>query len=495
MQRKSNATLKKILCLLLCAVITVPLVVSCAKNDGVGQESTAVSTTGTEDDDPYSDRGSIPDDLPDENYEGADFRIYLRSETNNNTDFFAEKETGDLVNDAVFARNLAVSERFNVNIKFNFDSSGNTTYTTTAVTAILADEDANDVLGLHGAFAFNHAKQGYLLDWKTDLPFVNLEKPWWDQDFVENMAMANRLFAMTGDISHLSVGSTFCLVFNKKLFEQYRIDYPYASVLDNSWTFEKFSKIVKDSSIDLNGDSKQTPGADLYGLHTGIWSAPIQIFYSAGDRVITIDDNGEPSITVFTERTVDIFTKFFDLIDNYNCFVVGISSAYEGDMFRSDLCMFSAASMGALVSLRDMESDIGVIPYPKYNDSVKEYYSLVDAGQNVFSVPVTVREPERVSVILEAFAAQGYRKVVPTFYEEALQIKYARDDDSAGMLDIIRDGRIFDYGYYDASISWDLSYIGRNLLEHANHDFASYYNSRQKAADKELGKLYEQYLK
>lgn len=484
--------MKKLICILLIIFMTVSFI-ACASDTPEAAVTTALTEETTAADD-WSERYLVKEELPDSDYEGYKFTIYLRSDVGLHEDFDAETETGDIVNDAVYRRNRTIEERFNVEIAFNYDDTKNTTYTTTAVNAILANEDVNDVLGLHGAFAFVYAKESYLLDWKTDLQWVDLEKPWWDHDFADNLAIAGKLFAMTGDISHHSIGATFCMIFNKKLFEQYSIDYPYQMVKDGKWTFDKFAEIVKTASIDLNGDSKMTPEADLYGITMGVWDIPVQTFYSAGDRVITIDTAGVPSLTPFNERTVDIFQKFFDLVDNYNCYLNGISPVYDGNMFRDGRSFFTGASMASLVTLRDMESDIGIIPAPKYNESVEKYYSLVDAGQNVFSVPKTAQDPERTSVILEALCAEGYRSVVPVFFEEALQVKYTRDDESASMLEIIRDGRIFDYGYFDATISWDLSYIGRNLSEPANRDFASFYASREKLALNNLDKLYQQYL-
>ena len=486
---------KKLCILLLLFAFALPACSGGPEKNTPEQSSTASGPEEEATGDLYSERKNVSDGLPEKNYEGYDFTVYLRVEEGNNIDFVAEEENGDIVNDAVYRRNLEVSQRFGVNIKFNFDTTGNTTYKTTAVNSILAGDDVNDVLGLHGAFAFNYAKENYLIDWKTDLPYVDLNKPWWDSDFAGNMAIANRLFAMTGDISHLSIGATFCLVFNKNLFERYSLEYPYKSVLDGSWTFDRFAKIVKDCSLDLNGDGSQTPGVDLYGFTTGVWGAPIQVFYMAGDRVITIDEKGVPSLTLYNERTIGIFGKFFDMVASSNCYIGGYSPEYEGDMFKSNLAMFAHASMGSLVSLRSMEGDFGVIPFPKYDEATPKYYSLVDAGQNIFAVPVIAGNLERTSVILEALAAEGYRSVVPVFYEKALQVKYARDDDSAGMLDIIRDGRIFDYGYYDATISWDLSYVGRNLVDHPDHNFTSFYDKRSAAAEKNLAKLHEQYLK
>ncbi len=484
--------MKKMIGVLLAVLMTLSAVACAAETpDEAVTDVPAEETTAADD---WGERYLVKEDLPEADYEGYTFTIYLRSDTGLHEDFVAETETGDIVNDAVYRRNRTIEERFNVKIAFNYDDTKNTTYTTTAVNAILANEDINDVLGLHGAFAFVYAKESYVLDWKTDLQWVDLDKPWWDHDFAENLAIAGKLFAMTGDISHHSIGATFCMIFNKKLFDEYLIEYPYVTVRDGKWTFDKFAEIVKTASVDLNGDSKMTPDADLYGITMGIWDIPVQTFYSAGDRVISIDSAGVPSLTPYNERTVDIFVKFFDLVENYNCYISGIHPAYDGSIFRDGRAFFTGASMASLVSLRDMESDIGIIPAPKYNESVEKYHSLVDAGQNVFSVPITAQDPERTSVILEALCAEGYRSVVPVFFEEALQVKYTRDDESASMLEIIRDGRIFDYGYFDATISWDLSYIGRNLCEPANRDFTSFYASREKQAVKNLEKLYEQYL-
>jgi len=478
--------------LLLSIIVTI---IACSANENEPKNNPTDTTVAEEEEDTYSTRRNVKDDLPVKDFEGYNFSVYLRDVKGTKEDFEAENETGDIINDAVYARNLKVSERFNVNIVINYDTSGDTTYNTSAVISILADEDVNDVLGLHGAYAFVYAKQNYIVDWKTNLPYVNLEKPWWDQDFAKNLAIANRLFAMTGDISHLSIGATFCMVFNKVLFDKYVLEYPYKSVIDGTWTFDKFAQIVKDSSIDLNGDNIMRAGEDLYGFTTGMWGAPIQAFYMAGDRIITLDKDGVPSLTVYNERTIGIFEKFFNLANNYNFYIEGYSPSAIGNPFKNNLVMLSHAAMGSLVSLRDMESDIGIIPFPKYDELVENYPSLVDAGQNIFAVPVTARDLERTSIILEALAAEGYRNVVPTFYEQALQVKYARDDDSAAMLDIIRDSRIFDYGYFDATISWNLSYTGRVLVEYASHDFASFYAKEEAPSTQRLADLYEQYLK
>ena len=59
-------------------------------------------------------RESVKDDLPEADFGGAGFTVFQRTEWN--YEFLAESQTGDVVNDAVYRRNLAVEERFNVKL-------------------------------------------------------------------------------------------------------------------------------------------------------------------------------------------------------------------------------------------------------------------------------------------------------------------------------------------------------------------------------------------
>lgn len=476
----------------LLAILMAAAAFSCAGESGNGAVQTDSGTSGEST--AAETETYISDGLPEEDYEGYDFTLYLRSFEALQKDFAITEESGDIVEDAVYKRNLSVAERFNINIIFNYDDSQEATYNTTAVQAILAGEDVNDVLALHGAFAFQHAKQGYLLDWIESLEYCDLEKPWWDADFAQNLAIAGRLFAMSGDISYLSVGSTFCLIFNKDMLDAVNTEYPYQSVKDGTWTFDELVSLSKLVSSDSNGDGSITPDMDTYGMATGSWNYPVSMFYMAGDRVITINSDGTPSLTVYSERTVDIIDKFMAYIDSANVFIDALSPAYTGDIFKEGRALFSGAGIGSLQGMRSFDMGLGIIPCPKYDEQTENYYSLVDAGASVFAVPVTSSDPERTSVILEALAAEGYRSVVPTFFEDALKLKYSRDDESVEMLELIRKTRFFDYGYFDATVSWDLSYIGRNAVL-AGGDLTSYYKARESGALTNLELLYEQYTK
>ena len=137
-----------------------------------------------------------------------------------------------------------------------------------------------------------------------------------------------------------------------------------------------------------------------------------------------------------------------------------------------------------------MEDDIGVLPLPKYDENTQKYYGNVEAGGNLVVIPGTVTDYDRTSIIVEALCAEGYRRVIPEFFERVLKTKLARDDESAGMMDIIKEGRLFDYGYYNTEIAAELAYPGCMLFHYMkNENFTSYYEKYAGKVEKNIEKL------
>ena len=238
---------------------------------------------------------------------------------------------------------------------------------------------------------------------------------------------------------------------------------------------------------DIDGDGIFSPESDRYGFDIlNDWAYPISVFYCGGDRVITIGEGGIPELTVYNERTVGIFDKFFDMLS-----VTGAAYIRNGEasMFRDGRSLFLSHVLSAIVEHRDMEYDIGILPNPKYDESTPKYYSNVDAGRNVFIVPVTAADTERTSIIIEALCAEGYRKVIPALYDVSLKTKHARDEESSVMIDYIKDGRVYDYGYFNNSVAGDFGYCGRNLLAVNNANFTSFYEKNADKVQKNIDKL------
>jgi hypothetical protein len=427
---------------------------------------------------------------------GHKFRIFIRDSEGRNTDFVSEEENGDVMNDIVYKRNRNVADRFNCELSFVLT---NDETAAPARTAILAGDDAFDLIAMHGAHSFQFSKAGLVVDWLQDMPYVDFGKPWWNDDITNGFAAFGELRNVTGDLSYLSIGSVMCLLFNKQIFKYLSLEYPYADVESGEWTLDKFTQLCKTGTADLNGDNAQKPDDDRYGLFMpNEWGYPIAILYCGGDRVISLDENKIPYLSLYNERTIDLFGRLFDMLDSeIACLGKGILGIprylkAETNIFKNGKALFLAATVESIVDARDMEDDIGILPLPKYEKSTPKYYSPLEGGVNLFIIPITSQDLDRTSIIVEALSAEGHKKVMPEYYERALKGKFIRDDESADMLDHIKEGIVYDYGYFNITLAGDeLAQTGPRLLDSNSPNFTSFYEKRERSAENNIKKMIE----
>ena len=57
------------------------------------------------------------------------------------------------------------------------------------------------------------------IDW-NGLPYVDLEKPWWDLNVIRDLCFGNKIYMMAGDYNVSTLGNTRIILFNKNLFHR-----------------------------------------------------------------------------------------------------------------------------------------------------------------------------------------------------------------------------------------------------------------------------------
>ncbi|MCL1794960.1 MAG: hypothetical protein FWG34_13970 [Oscillospiraceae bacterium] len=438
----------------------------------------------------------MPDNLPERDFGGYRFRLYMRGGTERQSaEFYMEGETGDIMDDAKYSRRIKVEERFGIKIdemSYDYNDPG----ASAAQKSILAGDDAFDLLGVHGASMAAIAQKEYLLDWIENMPYVNFAAPWWPDDEAKSMRIGGKLYFTIGELTYANTSGAACMLFNKELFKDLSIDYPYADVTEGTWTLDKFVSVAKLGILDLNGDGKMAPEDDRYGLeiyHDTVY--PVNVFFCGGDKIITVRDDGRLDLTAYSDRTISIFEKFFDMIksdgacfQNWTKYPDGMNSA-----FRNGRALFYAGLMMHIITHRDLEIEFGVVPVPKYEQSTPKYYANSYLGSQVFGVPITAADTERISIIVEALSAEGYRILKPAYYEEALKRKFSRDEESESMIDYIRDGIVFEFAQYFGNIGGNFSFLGQQLLSQKEPNFASFYEKNEAQIQKNIDKANEEY--
>jgi hypothetical protein len=99
-------------------------------------------------------------------------------------------------------------------------------------------------------------------------------------------------------------------------------------------------------------------------------------------------------------------------------------------------------------SLRNMDQDFGMLPYPKLTATQEKYYANLGASEMSFA-PFSANDAmiDRTSAVVEAMAAYSWNHVIPEYFERSLKTKVARDDDSARIIDLLFENRVYDIGH------------------------------------------------
>jgi len=394
------------------------------------------------------------DELPVKDLNGYNFRIISRSQQANahwyNIDIGAEAENGDPINDAVFQRNKTIEDKYNITIV----NTPETDVFGKANKSIKAGSDDYDliVIGLNGGQE-NLSTQGELMDLKN-MPHVDLTKAWWDQKAVQQLSINNKLFASCNDLTIRDKDAIIILMFNKQLIQNNGLEDPYQLVTSGKWTLDKMETMAKAASKDLDGDGVIND-ADQIGLLTQQKHSQY-LYNGTGEYISKVNAQDIPEITMYNDRAVGVCDKIKEIMgnknislnaDDYSGKYADVWDGFQVPMFAEGRALFYHAGMNRVTLLRTMETDFGILPPPKFDENQTNYYASVDSWcTSAVSVPITVSDKDRTGLILEALTYESRYTLLPAYYDINLKTKFARDDESKAMIDIILTNRLYDLG-------------------------------------------------
>ncbi len=477
-------------------LVTLLGTAACASSgEGTTVTDAPEQTTAAAETEPAETR--LHDSVPDKDFGGKTFDILTAGNWNNEWteiyDFQAEEENGEPINDAVFKRNLAVEERFNVEIveinNMGSDKGGTGKGAKFIEKSVMASDYAYDASSMGAYDVSTLSYNNYLLDLASEVPYIDLSQPWWDQKANSDLAMKGKMYYTTGDISTIDNDCTFCLLFNKNLLNTYDMEDPYQLVRDGKWTLDKFIEMASQVSQDLNGDSKYDEN-DLYGFC--IWQDSMMgMVNAAGEKFCTINKDGDLELTLNTERTLDMITRYMTLAyDRTLAYSIYHSTDSIEAMFANNQVLFYSRYLCIIKKYRDMDTDFGILPYPKFDEAQDAYYHTVAPyGCSFICVPAVVEDVEMTGSVLEAMACESLYTVTPAYYDITLEGKQLRDTESSEMLDIILGSRVFDLGLFYQVGGYNEQIM--NLFRNNEKDFTSMCEKFEKKAIRMLDEINE----
>ncbi len=445
--------MKRSLSLLLCAILTASAMASCGGDAPADTSAPPASdSTAPDNTDELTGRDAVKADVPAEiNYNGDTVTILTRSAEQFLKEFKAEEETGDIVNDAIYDRNLHVEDTMNVRIALIERPGGwgdHTTFMDTVRQEVFAGDNSYDVISFYAYCNPMLAVDGVYMN-LYDMPYFDSEKPWWHQNYIETATVYDKLYSVVGDINLTTVTYRRGVFFNKVKAAEYLPDVNlYALVEEGKWTWDLFSTYVKDVYRDLNGNTERDM-EDFYG-----WYLPRDSVFdfavAGGLSNVVPDGDGAWEWDFFNEKNLAIVEAFNKLV-NENGTMYNAEENHE-EMLRDGHCLFYNHRLLKTEQFRDMEDDYGILPNPKFDEDQEAYYNTSGDSYSQICIPTTCRDPEMVSIFLELMSEYSYQKVTPAYFDTVLKGKYIRDDESAHMLDLIMEGAWYDFAEIHASV-------------------------------------------
>ena len=469
-------------------------------------EDGAVSEAASE---PEKDDRAVSDDLPgDLDFGGAEFRVLHRNGNNGyygdgdvfEIEVFAEAETGDIINDAIYRRNNLVEDRLNIKIKpiGIIDASWDKAYDffNYIKRSVASGEDDFDVALGYAALMPNYAMQGLFFN-VNGVPYIDYDKPWWSSNFKDEMSIGGKSYLFEGDYALSLLARAMCIFYNKDYAKDLGLENLYQTVLGGEWTLDKISEISRSAYIDLNGNGQKDPD-DNFGTTITIGTYIDNLWFAFDQPVTVMDSDGYPVLAANTAKMAEMVSKTYEFLYN-NEGVNALVENLEEEMnclnnFSAGKILFWPNTLYKNVMLRATETDYGILPYPKWNKEQARYMTGAQDNFSIIAIPVTCKNTELAGAVLEALAAESYRSVTPAYYEIALKTKYLRDDESAMMLDIIRDGLSFNFGAYHTDSIGDLRLQYRFLMSDKKSDWASFYEKNEARYQKGLEKTIDNYM-
>ena len=490
--------MKKSLSLILASVILAcAALTSCSEK--AADETTADTTPTTANAETAADTETETeteesDRFADVNYGGKTFTVYTSVDTNDatNGDAFIRgtgEYTGEAINDAVYDRNNKVMDLLGINLEFveaNYDMNAATNQIKIQIQAgdTVWQVAANDIRSLASL-----SSGGFIANiYNNDI--LDMEKNYWYADSMRDlMFLDGGMYLLVGDYFTDALSSCHTLYANEEIINNVYGDENYVNkmVFDGTWTIDKMTQMVGENYTDTDGDGKKS-GGDTYGYAcVGMWGSAIPMLIS--QDIHFVDKTADSVEYAFNnEHSIAVLDKLQALYysDGTNTTACGDITTLR-TFFINKQCLFMGYNrLGDLTRFREVEFPIGVLPYPKYEESQENYVSLISEYAAFCGIPVTNGDTERTGVILENLCAESYNGVREAYNKATLNFKYIRDEDSAEMLNLV-----FDTGVFNLADALGITTIGDLLKSNAsngNPDIASSYAKVLKPSTKLLDK-------
>ena len=470
--------MKRVICLLLVAILMIAALASCSgggdvtdgSGSGEGGNNPVETQKQTNEYNEETFTSVVPvDDL---DFEGDTLKILHRDSLPVQREWYKDVAEDDL-DEVIAMRNEAVAETLNVTVQY--EAMGSSLYEdclNTFTTAIKEDVDNDfhnyDIVANYAYAGANVAVRDYIANLadKEVFPYFEFTLPCWNQAIVNTTMINDQLYYITGDINLSTFDKTMVIFLNKKMYNDKKDandpedlqdlaleGYDSVNKVGQAGGFT-YDDLYRWSTVweDNNGESGSQHD-DFHAISAGYGSIPLDAFPYAWDlEYIETNADGSHAYAVSGNAKVEAaITKAQNLLngsisegvsnhdDTGNCSLGGYSEPISH--FAADKSIFALHILynneTDNTTLREMSSEFGLLPMPKYDADQLDYgttahdaYTLMTVIDHSSSTIPT--KGEMVSAYLQYSTEESYTNVRGYYINRIVKPKYFGTDDTNG---------------------------------------------------------------
>ena len=350
------------------------------------------------------DPGDLTPELPD--FDNAEF-VMLSSADGFfvSQDWLTENagmETGDALLWRLFERNTEVEDTLNVSIRI-----------TKANDSGILDLVRNSTLAGNGGYHMVSAPlnvasalsgEGLYMN-LYELPDLQLNQPWWNQNFIDSAELNGKLPMVTGAISLSLYRASYITLLNMDCIEENEID---SIVERGEWTIEKYEEYCRLFTNYYFAGAVGSTYAVAAGFRHGL-----------GVELTVREADGKVLLRNLEEKTLAAMNRLSELCYQSESMTVVSDTDEAVNLFSSQpIALLVGRVYDAETIIKEGRVNFGILPMPKFDSSQTAYYTGASLTHGTVAVPAYKNAPDldMVGIVLETLCAASEEPVLTEYF-------------------------------------------------------------------------------
>jgi hypothetical protein len=424
--------------------------------------------------------------------DGTVITVLMRNSETWNRELYSESESGDMLNDEIYKRNLQLEEDLNFTFEFIESPSKEDSQRTIVAEFESGGASGIDLASNYAFYSTNAALRNCYMN-IHNIETMNVSHPWWNQTYVNAATIKDQLYFIVGDLNLSVVDRSLAIYYNATLANDYQLGNLYDVVLDGQWTIDLLLQYTKDTWVDTN-QSSAIDLPDKIGLISILGSEAYDGFLTAfGIDILAKTADDGLDIIWDPEKVSNALDYQITLFSNNNGAFLHSNHTELCNKFTNDealfwiYCIYGSSAQNQ--ALRSMSSSYGLLPLPKYDLDQPNYYTTAQDAYSIMSVMATSKQFNEVGIVFEEWNYRSYMDIQPVYCEVIMKTRYLNDVESGMIFDLILDSIKFDTGMVYGSEIDSIATSTRSIVKSGNNTFASTYRIQKRAYGNKIKQL------